>query len=467
MLACRDIDALMMDWLYQELEPSQAGPFDDHVAGCPRCQGELEAMKRTRAALRDLPEAEPPASITAILMHEAARKAPTAVAVEPAGGGGRRGLFGWLSGLFMPISQHPAAAALATLVLVAGVAGALYVRGEHRVAEPRTDSAAPPPEVHALMPGAASPAAPEAEPEPTAQAEGRYHADQGITARLEEDNDLTGGENNADAPAQEERGEVALDLAKPGYKNNGKDVLLDGKLGDLEKKKEVAHRKIAADKKPAPVPLATESPTTNAVSGADQIVTADGDDAARDRASGGRGDTGGQRNAGAGGAPAGTVAPTGGTVADKREGERQQTQPPPPPAKPAEVVITQPPADSNAPGLGQGTYRVYLQNPQDNAYVTSKEAQLDQAAKKKDCLTAARIANDILDRSYDYYVANVQAKPIIKTCNMYVQKERQTRQANRRAMAAKKAGGAGSAKGSKASQAKPAKADAAEAADSN
>src|SRR5687768_11885753 len=100
MLECRDIDALMMDWLYQELPPTQSSPFDAHVAKCARCQAELAGMTRTREALRELPQVEPPPSISQILLHEAARKAPaSAAAVEPVGGG-KRGVLAWLGDLF-------------------------------------------------------------------------------------------------------------------------------------------------------------------------------------------------------------------------------------------------------------------------------------------------------------------------------------------------------------------------------
>jgi anti-sigma factor RsiW len=141
MLECRDIDALMMDWLYQELQPQQSSSFDAHVSKCARCQAEMAGMKRTREALRELPQVEPPPSISQILLHEAARKAPAAAAVEPVGGG-RRGFVAWLGDLFTPIARHPAATAVATLVVVVGVAGALYVRGEHQVVEPMADSRA-------------------------------------------------------------------------------------------------------------------------------------------------------------------------------------------------------------------------------------------------------------------------------------------------------------------------------------
>ena len=70
MLDCKKIDELMMDWLYQELPPTQSSPFDAHVAKCARCQAELAGMTRTREALRELPQVEPPPSIIPVVDGE-------------------------------------------------------------------------------------------------------------------------------------------------------------------------------------------------------------------------------------------------------------------------------------------------------------------------------------------------------------------------------------------------------------
>ena len=132
--------------------------------------------------------------------------------------------------------------------------------------------------------------------------------------------------------------------------------------------------------------------------------------------------------------------------------------------------------DKSTQDIKQGTYRVYLQNPADNSYIGSKEQQLETALRQNDCQSAGRIANDILDRSYEYYVANWKSRAETK-CKKFVDTEWRTRYASRRAAAEQKAkataakkGGSGSGpKGGKASQAAPRKDDAAEspAADSS
>ena len=139
MLHCNDIDGLMVDWLYGELDDSKASMVQGHVESCARCTAEQAAFSRTRELVSALPTQEPPSSLTAMLVREAAlsAKPTTAVAPEPTSGG-----FGaWLSKLFAPL-MHPAAAAVATLVLVIGVGGLIYInQGDDQFAEPTTSSA--------------------------------------------------------------------------------------------------------------------------------------------------------------------------------------------------------------------------------------------------------------------------------------------------------------------------------------
>jgi hypothetical protein len=83
-----------------------------------------------------LPEEEPPAAISARVLREAAARATQQ----------RRGLGTWISawmtGALWRAWVHPAAAAVASLVLVAGVAGALFARDRLEMATPRVESAA-------------------------------------------------------------------------------------------------------------------------------------------------------------------------------------------------------------------------------------------------------------------------------------------------------------------------------------
>jgi anti-sigma factor RsiW len=136
MMQCTDINELMMDFIYRELETKREDEFRAHLASCARCGSELASLERTRHALRELPDAEPPAAVTARLLHEAAKRVPRKAAREEEA---RGGLLSWLSGLFRPVIAHPAWAAAASLVILVGV---VYLR-ESGVISSRPQSSPP------------------------------------------------------------------------------------------------------------------------------------------------------------------------------------------------------------------------------------------------------------------------------------------------------------------------------------
>ncbi len=115
MMQCTDINELMMDFIYRELEVTREDEFRAHVASCSRCGAELASLERTRSALRELPDAEPPAAVTARLLHEAAKRMPRASEEQ------HGGILSWLAGLFRPVMAHPGWAAAASLVVLVGV----------------------------------------------------------------------------------------------------------------------------------------------------------------------------------------------------------------------------------------------------------------------------------------------------------------------------------------------------------
>ena len=117
MMQCRDTDELVVEYLYEELDAAKTRAIEAHADGCARCHAELASLKRTRAAFSALPAVEPPASVSANLLREAARRAPVADAA------------GWLERFFRPMAMHPAFSAAAAFVLIGGVAGVLALRG--------------------------------------------------------------------------------------------------------------------------------------------------------------------------------------------------------------------------------------------------------------------------------------------------------------------------------------------------
>lgn len=134
MPAGHDFDALLMGALYGELSAVEESRLQAHLAAHPADQQIFHELTRTREAIRAGVAAafvEPPQAISALLLQEAARRAPK-IAPETSGaaeGGGR--WMRWLTSLL----AHPGLAAAAMLVVVVGVAGSMYLRGSAKLAE--------------------------------------------------------------------------------------------------------------------------------------------------------------------------------------------------------------------------------------------------------------------------------------------------------------------------------------------
>ena len=131
---------LLIDLLYGELGDDVAAQAEERVRGDAELSEELGALSRVRAMMRELPEEEPPAALTAKLLHAAALHAPAAAGARPTprSEDEGKGLWAWLKSLFRPIVMFPGLAAATSLVLVAGIAGVFYASG--RMSEPATYS---------------------------------------------------------------------------------------------------------------------------------------------------------------------------------------------------------------------------------------------------------------------------------------------------------------------------------------
>jgi hypothetical protein len=201
MTDCRTISDQLIERLYGELDADQAAQFDAHLASCPACRLEYESLQQTREAFREMPELEPAPGLSAMLLHEAARR----------GNAAEQG--GWLSRLqrwFGLAMAHPGLVAAASLLLVAGVAGSLFVRGGG-VVHPRARSAAPP-----VEPGAfAIRSGPEEPPEDRNFAGEEPGEEPGEEARGEPGGGMPGGTAAAPATALARRDSYAADLLDP------------------------------------------------------------------------------------------------------------------------------------------------------------------------------------------------------------------------------------------------------------
>jgi hypothetical protein len=131
-----DIDALLIGALYGELAPADEARLTAHLESHPVDRTALDDMARTRAAIREsrilAAQLEPPHAISTLLLHEASRRAPRGATALPVDGESES----WFQRFVRSFVAHPALAAAATLVLVVGVAGGLYLRGDAQFASP-------------------------------------------------------------------------------------------------------------------------------------------------------------------------------------------------------------------------------------------------------------------------------------------------------------------------------------------
>jgi len=188
-LSCEEIEELVPDLLYGELDPEREAEVRARLPEC-ELSDKVASYERLRAALRSLPDEEPPPAISAQLMHAAAQHVEGARRAAD-----RPGIWERLRAWVGPIGMHPGLAAAASLVLVAGVAGLLYMRGADHPVGPKapTNAAAPAGDTAIALPTAppASAAAPEQEES------GRGELDRGVTGELDEFGDVLSKDNEA------------------------------------------------------------------------------------------------------------------------------------------------------------------------------------------------------------------------------------------------------------------------------
>ncbi len=138
MLDREDIDALLIGRLYGELSSADEARLQAYLAGTSaQAQADkraLEDMTSARSAIREsrllAEQVDPPQSISALLMQEAARRAPKQ----------RSESEGWFARFVRSFVAHPAMAAAATLVLVVAIGGSLYMRNGKQLAEDRVSA---------------------------------------------------------------------------------------------------------------------------------------------------------------------------------------------------------------------------------------------------------------------------------------------------------------------------------------
>jgi hypothetical protein len=406
-----DIDALLIGALYGELTPADEARLAAHLESHPADKSALEGMKATRDNVRASRifevQAEPPQAVSALLLQEAARRAPRrAPDVEQ-----RESWFHRFTRSFM---AHPAMAAAAMLVLVVGVAGTLYMRnGDHfadkTVAAPEATVTTERADNVAM---ARSDAQAPASDQPAAAAGSAYAVDLAQEQQLQRGKDAEKGEETAKADRKLEtpKGTTTTTKPDPG--------VVDGDFAKAPKH--------SASKK-----------------GYVEVTTPDRQPKELDK-----NDEGGEIAAGpaygtatgtAGGGRAGAPATTGAIGGVSSANGAPAAPPPPPPQvaaapmdeKPVAKTTAPPPKPTASPSkVAKAPAQAPIAQPQqppgpatDTGLLAWAKAQHRTAVAKVkdgDCGSAATLAVQVKNRAPDYYAQYMQGDRDLKACNAYI-----------------------------------------------
>lgn len=427
----QDIDALLIGALYGELDADERARLDAHLASHPQDRSALEGLRSTRALLReaDLPVsmavAEPSPAITAMLLQEAARRAPAPAA--------RGGFLAFLASLLKPFAASPALSAAAALVLVGGAAGLLYSKGAFKTTEPSVDNVAKIDKLetsNVTGAGSASGSAAAAAPTPTTAGVDDYRVA------------LDDGENAAAATgtAGVDRGlvpDVANERGRRRAGGGGGNTGTEFQAGQSGATASTASANAKLDSATRPGYIAIDerskdAPTVLSLDGARYEAAPASESENRTAETDGDAD----QSAPADKAAVQKKAPARIALAEGRAPAEPSPAPPPPPAAGA-------PAPQK-PIAGKGGSGIQQQVARDQgkaggkAYDPVKAAQLDAWARDQHvrmvklvnagkCTDAGTVGAEIARRNPDYYQANVANDRAVRACRSYVDRARRAK----------------------------------------
>jgi anti-sigma factor RsiW len=395
MVERQDIDALLIGSLYGELSSTEEARLTAHLESHPADRTALADLTRARTVVRESRmlqvQFDPPQSISALLMQEAARRAP-----KP------RDEMGWLQRFMRSVLLHPAMAAAAMLVLIIGVAGTVYLRqGDHFARQ--TKDEAP------TLPGGNTTA-----DQPVAATVPVVSADAGATEQFRVGLDQEGAGGQAPAtPATDEK--KLADRTRAVQKQRELSEEAKEARADKNAKAEaqLATKELAAEKKrpSAEPPKTGESLAKTAAKpqpkskGYIEVTTPDQRPKDFDGITNGRDDATKHDN---------SVASAPGAAGPKAPPAVNVPSPAPPP-----------PAETEAKPV----------DPKPDPVLAWAKEQHGKAvvAAKKDCKLAANIAMQIANRAPAYYAANIENDRALKSCQQYIaaEREKELERANR------------------------------------
>lgn len=408
----QDIDALLISALYGELTPADEARLSTHLESHPADRTALADLTRARTALREsrilTVQLDPPQSISALLLQEAARRAPkTATAKEP------EAREGWFQRFVRSFASRPMMAAAAMLVVVIGVASTIKLSGGTDAQMAKETSTLS----HDERVESAADQSPRAASEPMLLQKGEVDglksgrqagssfdvtlADQQQQLQTETTNtsDVKTGEASASAkpdPAPKDTAKLegatrpppAIVKAKPSVRTDDNTYL---------------------DVRPSnPQPKELEDETNRDRKKPDT----------REKKKIDRGEAGDdQPNAGGGGAPGGGTenAPTDTTT---RAPSRNQT--------PA-VTTPQP-----TPGQGRVvSIEEQKQEPEDTTAARGEHDKVVAAARANDCAKAGKLAADLAARAPGYYRTQIQTDRELRKCISHINAAHERESSNR------------------------------------
>ncbi len=430
MLERQEIDALLISSLYGELTPTEETRLATHLEAHPADKLALAALSSTREAVRESRilqvQLDPPQQVSALLLQEAARRAPKAE------------FEGWFAGLARSFMAHRAMAAAAMLVVVIGVTTLV----KNRKGDAFVESSAP---VASQTVGAGSAAG-------SAIEQGTLAPSATATLPREKDEAKLDGKS-AGQPAS--KGDsFRVDLEEAGAK--GGTAGEDRKQPDAEAK---GRRERALDRSPVAKPDAAEravagdettgkaktakkaAPATKSPSGSYLELRSD-EPAPKDFEStptDGRGYKYEDDLA--------KTPPTGSTAtvkasprSDPKSEAQQVTQSPPtttsapgggaPPRAPTSApAASSPPPPAKVAGTTRDAARAPAEDKAANdpqlAWAREQHTAITAKVRAGDCKTAANIAVGLANRDPSYYQQNVATDRTVRDCLAYIDNARE------------------------------------------